>query len=461
MKKHIHLIIVLLLSASVNLVTAQTSNNFDVSKRLDSLYTELYKYGEFNGNVLVAEDGKEMYFKSFGISDADNNVPLKRNSIFYLASVSKQFTALSILLLEKKNQLSYTDDISKYLPELEFYKGIKIENLIYHTSGLPDYTTLFETSGKDSITVTNNDIIKKLAEVKPEVRFEPGEKFEYSNTGYLLLASIIERISNQKFGEYLEEHIFNPLKMKDSRLLLLQEVKIEWKENQVVKAYYKYPEDLDYVRKYEGVYGQAKIYSSVEDLLKWDSALRGNSFIKEEDKELIFSSGKLNSGELTGYGFGWYLKQEEPYGKLAYHSGYWPGYLTYIDRHIDHGFTIILLQNNDNRTEKIRLPISETRKILYNLPLKKDFRLTNKTLEKYAGTYVTENGKDVHITMRHFSLWTDGEDELVPINETKFRVNGFMPEVTYTFILDKDGSVESYRIQQIEQGLDKTSMRKE
>ena len=120
----------------------------------------------------------------------------------------------------------------------------------------------------------------------------------------------------------------------------------------------------------------------------------------------------------------------------------------------------LLLQNNDNRTGKIRLPISETRKILYNLSVKKDLRLPDSILKKYAGTYITEKGNDVKIQIRHKSLWTSGEDELVPINETKFRVNGFMPEVTYTFNLNEDGSVKSYRVQQVEQGLDKTSLRK-
>lgn len=102
----------------------------------------------------------------------------------------------------------------------------------------------------------------------------------------------------------------------------------DWKENQIAKAYYTYPEDANMVKKYKGVYGQAKIYSTVEDLLKWDVSLKENSFINQTDKDFIFSSGKLNSGEETGYGFGWYLKEEELFGKLVYHSGYWPGYLT-------------------------------------------------------------------------------------------------------------------------------------
>ena len=460
MIKYTSLIIAFIVGISVNLVTAQTSEYSDINKRLDSLYTELYKYGEFNGNILVAKDGKEIYKKSFGVSDKDNNLPLRNNSIFYLASVSKQFTALSIFLLEKDGKLSYEDAISKHLPELEFYKNIKVKHLVYHTSGLPNYTNLFQDEANNSESKTNTDVIDRLEELEPKVNFAPGKKYQYSNIGYLLLASIVERVSNQKFETFLEERIFIPLKMDDTKLLISQEMKEDWKKDKITKAFYAYPEDSKMVKKYEGIYGQAKIYSSVEDLLKWDIVLKENTLISQADKDFIFSPGELNSGEKTNYGFGWYLKNEEPYGKLVYHSGYWPGYLTYIDRHIDTGYVIILLQNNDNRTGKIRLPISETRKIIYHLKLGKDVRLADAILQKYAGTYVTEKGNDVKIKLRNKSLWTSGDNELVPINETKFRVNGFMPEVTYTFNLNKDGSIKSYRVQQIEQGLDKTSIRK-
>lgn len=177
MKINNYLIIAFLFSISIINVTAQTLENFDVSKRLDSLYTELYKYGEFNGNILVAKDGKDIYLKSYGILDADKNVPLKSNSIFYLASVSKQFTAFSIFLLEKDGKLSFEDTISKYLPELKFYKHIKIKHLIYHTSGLPNYTSLFQDEKYDSKSIINTDVINQLEQAKPDVNFEPGEKF--------------------------------------------------------------------------------------------------------------------------------------------------------------------------------------------------------------------------------------------------------------------------------------------
>jgi len=460
MIKHTFVIIVLFLCLLVNLANSQSIENYDITQRLDSLYTELYKYGEFNGNILVAHEGKEIYAKSFGMSDSDKNISLQRNSIFYLASVSKQFTAFSIFLLQKQGKLSFDDAISKYLPQLHHYSNIKIKHLVYHTSGLADYLNLFNDKTYDSSILTNNDVINLLEATKPKLDFEPGEKFDYSNTGYLLLASIVESVTNQKFERFLDEYIFEPLKMNNTRLLMYDATDANWKGNQIAKAYYESTDDEELVHKCKGVYGQAKIYSSVDDLLKWDKALKENTLISQEDTDFIFSPGVLNSGEKTRYGFGWFLKDEEPYGKFVYHSGYFPGYLTYISRHIDKGYTIILLQNNDNRTGKTRLASKETRNIIYNLPIEKDIRIQDSVLQKYAGSYISEKGESVEIKLRHQALWTNSGFDLIPINNTKFRVNGFRPEVTYTFNLNDDGSVKSYRVQQIEQGVDKTSIRK-
>ncbi|KAB5484483.1 serine hydrolase domain-containing protein [Flagellimonas hadalis] len=442
----------------VNMLIAQDGETKQLAGRLDSLYTELNTYGEFNGNVLIAKKGKEIYCKSFGVSDKENGIPLSPRSIFYLASVSKQFTATAVVLLANEKKLKYSDAITQYLPELGSYHGVTIENLIHHTSGLPDYVDLFKKDWDSIETITNEEVIKRLGEQRPELRFVPGEKWQYSNTGYLLLASIIERVSKQTYGAYLDEHIFGPLNMDDTKVLFVHKDKI--KDPQIAKAHYDNPEDMEYVQKLDGTYGQAKIYSTVRDLLKWDRALKNNLLVSQKDKESMFTSSLLNSGEETGYGFGWYIEQEEPFKKMVNHSGYFPGYLTYLEQHIDHDMTIIILQNNENRTGKKRLPIVETRNILYHIPNKNDVRLPEATLQKYVGVYVNEKGKDIPISLKHHSLWTNNGFDLIPVSETKFKVNGFWPEVTYTFILDGKGAVEGYRMEQPEQGVDKTLERK-
>ncbi|MCR9228442.1 MAG: beta-lactamase family protein [Flavobacteriaceae bacterium] len=458
MKQFPNLVFLLSFLLIVNVLFAQDGNTKQLTDRLDSLYTELNAYGEFNGNVLIANKGREIYSKSFGVSDGEKEIPLSSRSIFYLASVSKQFTAVAMVLLAKGKKLNYSDAITEYLPELGFYRGVTIENLIHHTSGLPDYVDLFKKDWDSIETITNKEVIKRLGEQKPGLLFAPGEKWQYSNTGYLLLASIIERVSNQTYGDFLDEHIFGPLNMDDTKVLFVHKDKLV--DGQIAKAHYENPDDLEYVQKLDGTYGQAKIYSTVKDLWKWDRALKNNLLVSQQDKESMFTTSRLNSGKDTGYGFGWYIKSEDPFKKMVNHSGYFPGYLTYMEHHIDHDMTIIILQNNENRTGKKRLPVLETRNILYHIPIKNDVRLPEATLQKYAGVYINENRKEASIVLKHRSLWTNNGFDLIPVSETKFKVNGFWPEVTYTFVLDGKGFVEGYRMEQPEQGVDKTLTRK-
>src|SRR5699024_9221676 len=195
---------------TVNLNIAHTEK----SQKLDSLYSEMLKYGEFNGNILIAENDTIILQKSYGIANRENNDSLTKNSIFNLASVTKQFTATAIYLLAKEGKLSLNDEMLKYIPELDFYKGITINHLIHHTSGLPDYMRLLDEKGDKSKIATNDYVIELFAKEKPELDFEPNEKWDYSNTGYLLLASIIERVSNKTYGEFLKDKLFKPLKME-------------------------------------------------------------------------------------------------------------------------------------------------------------------------------------------------------------------------------------------------------
>jgi len=447
----------LLLCLLANSALAQTTRLNSTVFRLDSLYSQLYDYGEFNGNVLVARKGKIIFQKSYGVADSLLARPLDATSVFYLASVSKQFTATAILLLAKEGKLSTQDKLATYIPELAFYPTITINELIHHTSGLPDYESLFDKEWEAGRVVTNADVINRLQAMKPAVVSGPNEKFDYSNTGYILLGSIVERVSGKPFGQFLDERLFKPLKMNHTALLQVH--KGGPVDAAITKAYYEDADQRAYVKQYDGIYGPGRVYSTCGDLFRWDRALRKNTFLTEADKKLVFSSSPLKSGEETDYGFGWFLKKEPPYGNVAYHSGTWPGFLTYFERHLDNDNTIIILQNNDNRTGKQRLPAAETQRILYRLPLKKDFRLPDTLLQKYAGTYLNEKGQQANVSFKHHSLWVNGFD-LTPESEAKFSVNGFRPPVSYTFTLNADGTVEKYRIEQLGQSVDRTYLRK-
>ncbi|MDR6967081.1 CubicO group peptidase (beta-lactamase class C family) [Flavobacterium arsenatis] len=450
-----------------NIVIAQTNK----INQLDSLFNHLYASEEFNGNVLVAEQGNVIYENSFGLANEGTKEKLNIETVFELASVSKQFTAMGIVQLQKEGKLSYNDLISKYIPELKNYENVTIQNLLIHTGGLPDYMQLMmEKKGDKTNSITNENVIKFFQESHPKKEFEPGEKFSYSNTGYIMLASIIERVSGTSFENYLKEKIFIPLEMNNT---FVYRRRYEPKEINNYALGYIYSDSLkrkilpdeegksSYYVYLDGMFGDGMVNSNLHDLLKWDRALYKEKIINNEDKKMIFSSYKTKDNLETDYGFGWFINQDSLYGKTVSHSGRWAGYLTVFERDIDNDKTIIILQNNEtNITEDIRLIAQNIRKILYGQPLEKSFVLPSKILQKYAGSYTYENGKDGKIYYEFGRLWTNSNFQLKPVTETKFVVIGFSPEVTYEFILDENGEVEKLKIQQLEEGIDQTVIRK-
>ena len=185
-------------------------------QKIDSLMNALFSTHDFNGNVLVAEKGKILYSHSFGFANEKTKEKLTVNSIFETGSVSKQFTAMAIMILKEKGKLNLDDEVKKYIPELSNYNGITIRHLLNHTGGFPDYMEIMDTLFDKSKIATNKDIVAIYSKYKPKVLFEPNIKFEYSNTGYAFLATIIENVSGLSYSEYLRKNIFKPLKMKNT-----------------------------------------------------------------------------------------------------------------------------------------------------------------------------------------------------------------------------------------------------
>ena len=321
-------------------------------KQIDSLFAV---EKDFSGAVLIAENGKPIYHKAFGFREFENRIPLQTSDIFELASVSKQFTAMIIMMLKEKGLLGYDDSVSKYL-ELP-YKGITIRNLLTHTSGLPDYQDIMDKYWDKTKVAGNPDCIEYLNKYAPAKRFEPGEKYEYSNTGYLLLASIAEKASGKDFIELCRKWIFRKLKMKSTDIRTLEEKKatknfaighiyVE-ERNKWVRAD-SFPSS-DYTIWLGNRKGPGRISSTAADLLKWDKGLYTEKLIKQSTLQEAFTPMKLNDGSLSNYGFGWSLRTDPTYGKIVSHEGDNPGYKTQIIRYIDKKKTIILLNNNAHR----------------------------------------------------------------------------------------------------------------
>lgn len=325
-------------------------------KVFDTLFTSLAQKGSFNGNVLIAEKGQIVFQKSYGLAIEEQKISLNANSVFELASVSKQFTAMAVVLLQKQGKLKYEDRISKYIPTLDFYGDITIAHLLYHQGGLPDYMDLFEEKWDKSKFATNADVIQMLSTHKLEALFKPGVKYEYSNTGYALLATIIEVSSGKTYGDFLKQHIFKPLGMKHTLVyrsrFAPQRIKNYAMGYEVdsmgVKGLMDDKGKMFFTYYLDGIVGDGMVNATAGDLLKWDRALYGNTLIQDSDRALIFEPGKTSDGKPTKYAFGWMIDQLEDYGKIANHSGGWSGYVTFIERHLDTDKTIIVLQNNSS-----------------------------------------------------------------------------------------------------------------
>lgn len=276
--------------------------------------TALYARGQFNGAIIVSAAGKLKYRSAFGeIYTNQKFTPTTQSNI---ASLSKGFTAMAIMMLAEQGKLKYDDPIIKYLPELsEFSNGITIRHLLTHTSGIPDVGDL----GIDNPRLTNAKALKTLAKLKSNFR-EPGQKYQYSNTGYLLLASVAERITEKNFRDFLSEKILNPLEMKNTLL-----------SGQTV--------------------GMGGIQSTVDDLLKWEESFDTETLVRQSTLDEAFTPFPVKEGTST-YGFGWNiaLKDED---KFIWHTGNTEGFRAFIGRRLSEKIAVIILTAGDSKRMEI------------------------------------------------------------------------------------------------------------
>lgn len=367
---------------------------------LDAALTELAQDGYFSGNLLLAEGDQILLRKAYGYSDFENGVPLQEDAVLELASVSKQFTAAAVALLVKDGKVDMDEPIASYLPELTAYPELTTRHLIHHTGGLPDYMTAVSELEEVPEFVTNKFFLDYFSDTKPTADFEPGERFEYSNTGYLILASLIDRISGQSFSDFMRERIFLPLKMNDSQIYR-RRYEADRKVVRFVPGYvwdgenFVIPdsmEELSYVKTLDGIYGDGMVNSTLDDLRRWDRALADGQFI---DTTLLFTPGKTNEGESTGYAFGQGVRQHPKYGYIISHSGGWPGMNTFIYRFPETDRLLILLRNDDGgRSKKVNI-LRNALHALHGIPLETEslqpplYVLIEESIAReYVGTYV-------------------------------------------------------------------------
>lgn len=341
-----------------NVLSDQSLTVDERRNKIDSIvskYTNKKTPIDFSGCIMVTDGDEILYKFSQGFSDFENKTTINDSSIFLLASCTKQFTAVSILQLKEKGKLKLDDKVQLYLPQFP-YEEITIENLLTHTSGLPEYFQLLNKHWDKTRFATNADVISLLKKHKPVLMFEPNEHFRYSNTGYVILSLLIEKISGQSYAEYLKQNIFDPLMMQNTyvyhRRAQGDTLQNYAKGYLYSKEHHKYmlPDSIktyEYTTYMDKITGDDGVSSSIHDIKIWNEALYKHLLINEESTDLAYTNHKLNNGSETNYGYGFMLRKGDGIEDVIYHTGGWPGYSTMILKFADRDETIVVLSNND------------------------------------------------------------------------------------------------------------------
>jgi CubicO group peptidase (beta-lactamase class C family) len=331
-------------------VSAQFSNS-----QIDAVFDSLKSTNAPGAAVLVVSNGKPVFRRGYGVTDLRTRTLISPMTDFRLASFTKQFTATCIMLLVHDGKLHYDDHLTDVFPEFPAYgKSITVRNLLNHTSGLPDYEEIlmkqYPNTPDDKIPQILDAGVLTSLEQQSAGQFPPGSKWQYSNSGYAVLAMIVEKVSGKPFGQFLHERIFVPLKMNST-------LAYEKGKNEVPRRAYGHTKEKDGSWREtdqsptSAVLGDGGIYTSIDDLEKWDRALRDHTLLSEAEMQPALTpveptSGpaKLHSGKTLSYGFGWFLDPYQGHRRM-YHDGETIGFLTTIQRFPDDNLTVIVLAN--------------------------------------------------------------------------------------------------------------------
>lgn len=316
-------------------------------KKIDEFFKTLHRKRGFNGNALVAKNGKIIYQTSIGWGDYLYKDSLNIDSRFQLASVSKPLTATAVLMLYDNKKINLDDDIRTYIPEFP-YEGITVKMLLNHRSGLNNYQYFCDEVWKDKKkAIYNDEVIQLYVKYKPQPYSKPDKSFFYNNTNYLLLATIVERVSKKEFAQFMKDEIFEPLGMKNTV------VYSKAKDKEVPTKVWGYDKiwRRSVVPNYlDGVVGDKGIYSTVKDLFILDQALTKGKLLKEETMQMAYQSySESKRNKHFNYGLGWRLFEEESDQQhVAYHTGWWHGFQNIFVRDIKNNVTIVILSNMFN-----------------------------------------------------------------------------------------------------------------
>ncbi len=410
----------------------------DQAKAIDEYLTGLYKPTEPGASVLVVKDGKVILRKGYGLAKLDTKAPVKPESIFRIGSVTKQFTSTAILKLAEQGKLNLQDDITKYLPSYPTQgKKITIEHLLTHTSGIKSYTSLEEVMAKREQEISIENMINTFKD-KP-FDFNPGDGYLYNNSGYFLLGAIVEKVSGISWGEYLKKNFFVPLKMTNT--------------------FYVDPklpaQATGYQKTSATEYGLAKevhptvpfsagaIFSTVDDLWKWEKAIYEYKVIKKESLDKAWTPLTLNSGKKESYGYGWALSKIGD-NKVIGHGGGIDGFVCH-EFYVPASKLFVTILENGNPVDPQNTSYEIADRVLgTSTSVPAAITLDDKSLEEYVGVYELANESDRIITKKNNQLFSQRTGstpyELIPYAKDLFSLKGSTSRLKFN--RDSNGKIK-------------------
>lgn len=311
--------------------------------RIDSVFSDAYLNRNFNGVVLVSRGGKQIYHKAFGYADVNHNRRNDTNTVFELASVSKQFTAVAILMLYEQDKLELDDSLQRFFPNFP-YRGITLHHLLCHRSGLPEYMDFADNYWRNAKQLmTNQDVLEMLTQFMPHIDFLPDQQFAYCNTNYALLALVVEKVSGMRFSEFLNRNIFQPLGMYHTYLFP------DNPRNALAAVGHDKAGKRRDIHYQCGIVGDKGVMTTASDMLKWDRALYNCTLLSEATIAMAMTPKFAWLDGTRSYGYGWRLtKLPKKPVHLVFHGGLWCGFNNNFVRQIEDKSTYIVLSNYAN-----------------------------------------------------------------------------------------------------------------
>ena len=423
----------------LNTSNAQQKDSKQLSTAFDKVLEQQFKPNETGATVLISKNGKIIYKRGIGMANLELNIPMQANNVFRIGSVTKQFTAVAILQLVEKGKLNLQDEITKFIPGYPMHGNkITIEHLLTHTSGIQDFTAIKGNANRSAIDYTPQEMIEYFKD--QPMRFAPGTKWEYSNSGYFLLGYIIEHTTGKTYAQYLEENIFKPSGMNNS---------LYASDSRIIKhRAYGYTrgekgfENARYISMTQP-YAAGAILSTVEDLFKWNHALRSSGLLNKEMLEKAFTKYKLNDGTKTNYGYGWrlgYIRES----RSIWHGGLIDGFMAMTMYLPKEDVFVAVLSNCDCKS-----PVDVTEK-LAALAIGKPYdhkaiQLERTTLAGDTGVYENEKAQQRIISMSgnqlYLQLGRAPKSKITAFQKDKFFVADD-PMLTLEFARNKDNKAD-------------------